>query len=272
MRVLGVDFTSRPRRSKPIVVAACDLRGDVLIFQSVESLADFGEFDNFLNSPGPWVAGFDFPFAHSRKFIDGMAWPDTWPAYADHLAAMTRERYRELLEAYKAGRPYGDREHPRGFEAGSGAASPQKLYGVPVALMLFEGVPRLRTAGLHLPGLCDGDPGRQAVEAYPGVAARALLRGGKSYKTDDRREQTVALHDARRNILSALTGQPGRDRFTIRVEAPASLADDPSGDQLDALLCAVQAAWAFRAVLGDPARMAATDPREGWIADSSMFA
>jgi hypothetical protein len=34
-------------------------------------------------------------------------------------------------------------------------------------------------------------------------------------------------------------------RYGLRVEAPKTLVDDPSGDELDALLCAIQAAWAW---------------------------
>ena len=46
------------------------------------------------------------------------------------------------------------------------------------------------------------------------------------------------------------------------------LVDDPTGDSLDALLGAVQAAWALRnrcELFGGP--RAGIAPREGWIAD-----
>lgn len=35
------------------------------------------------------------------------------------------------------------------------------------------------------------------------------------------------------------------DVYSLKVEADPNLAEDPSGDRLDALLCAIQAAWAW---------------------------
>lgn len=53
----------------------------------------------------------------------------------------------------------------------------------------------------------------------------------------------------------------------LRVQAPDHLADDPAGDQLDALLCVIQAAWARTQRgngYGSPDHV---DALEGWIAD-----
>ncbi|MCX7890655.1 MAG: DUF429 domain-containing protein [Rhodobacteraceae bacterium] len=269
MRILGFDFTSRPTRRKPVTCACCRLEGDILAFEGIGTFDDLAGFEAALRRPGPWVAGFDFPFAHARRFVTAMEWPAVWPDYAAFLAGMTRAQYRAALEAYKAPRPPGDREHRRAFEGGTGAASPQKLYGVPVALMLFEGVPRLLAAGLHLPGLCPGDRARIGVEAYPGVAARALLGARRPYKSDGPAGDDPARAAARRAILVALGGEAGRARFGLAIDAPADLAEDPAGDALDALLCAVQAAWAFRRGHtrdGPPG----ADPLEGWIADPAV--
>ncbi|MYD88520.1 MAG: hypothetical protein F4Y14_21605, partial [Acidobacteria bacterium] len=54
--------------------------------------------------------------------------------------------------------------------------------------------------------------------------------------------------------------------MTVAADDPC-LVGDPTGDSLDALLCAVQAAWAWRNrswLFGNAARV---DPLEGWIAD-----
>lgn len=269
MRVYGVDFTSVPGPRKPVAVAVCRLAGDILTFERLERIVSHANFERSLASPGPWIGGFDFPFTQSRRFLENIGWPTAWPAFAAHLGRMNRDAYRAALEGYKRDRVMGDREHSRGFEAGTGAASPQKLYGVPVALMLFEGVPRLHRAGVHVPGLHDGDPGRIAFEAYPGVAARALI-GRAPYKTETRTKQTPALLDARRAILAALTGPAGQARFGLSVKAPGWLADDPGGDPLDALICAVQAAWGMRAQAADPTLLSRIDPVEGWIADPDV--
>lgn len=50
-----------------------------------------------------------------------------------------------------------------------------------------------------------------------------------------------------------------------------SLADDPSGDGLDALLCAIQAAWGYTERdhdFGAPA--SGYDRLEGWICDPAL--
>jgi hypothetical protein len=132
--------------------------------------------------------------------------------------------------------------------------------------MLHAGVPLLRSAGVRLPAHAPGagDAGRVALEAYPGLLARELI-GSRSYKSDDRAKQTADRLIARKDIVEAL--EQGRTRLGLRLKLSAAqrdaLADDASGDALDAALCLVQAAWAAqRPGWGLPAGV---DPLEGWI-------
>lgn len=239
----------------------------------IERFEDFAAFERFLQRPGRWVAGFDFPFAQARKFLAGIGWPgtDSWPGYVEHVGRLTRAEFRRDLIAYRSPRPAGDRHHHRSFDRLCAAQSPQVIDYTPVGMMFFEGAPRLLHAGVHLPGLRAGDRDRVCVEAYPGVAARALA-GRESYKADAARRQTAARHAQRRRIFAALTGDAGAGRFGgLRVAAWPGLAEDPTGDSLDALICAVQAAWALRAGLtGAGPRNG--DPLEGWIADPDALA
>jgi hypothetical protein len=260
MRVYGIDFTSSPRRSKPITCAACRLNGKQLILEEMRPLGDFIAFERQLAEPGRWIAGIDFPFGQSRRFIENIGWPSDWQGYVTHVAKMDRPTFRKLLDEYRAPRPSGDREHRRKVDALAGSISPQKLYGVPVGLMFFEGAPRLLASSARLPLLRPIADDRIIVEAYPGVLARRLI-GHRSYKHDTRRRQTADQAAARRSIFEALDD----------VEAPADVIDDPTGDQLDALLCAVQAAWAWsmrEENFGIPAK---ADPLEGWIVDKSLY-
>jgi hypothetical protein len=58
--------------------------------------------------------------------------------------------------------------------------------------------------------------------------------------------------------------------YGFAIEAPIALCDDPLGDHLDALLCAVEAAWAWQNRahgFGVPTDL---DPLEGWIADPPL--
>jgi hypothetical protein len=132
--------------------------------------------------------------------------------------------------------------------------------------MFFEGAQRLRAAGVTIPILQTSDPERIVIKAYPGVLARALI-GRRGYKQDTKAKQTPQQAQARRDILAALTGTAFADGYGIAVEAPAELAEDPSGDRLDALLCAIQAAWVWTRRdhgFGLPEHV---DSLEAWIAD-----
>jgi Protein of unknown function (DUF429) len=136
--------------------------------------------------------------------------------------------------------------------------------------MFYEGAPRLLNSGVTVPGLQSGDTGRIVVEAYPGVLARYLI-GRESYKTDNRKMQTEKQREWRRFMLDKILSGGIEDRYGLRIQASKnleSLADDPSGDEIDALLCAIQAAWAWTMRdknYGMPSR--AESMLEGWIAD-----
>ncbi len=240
-----------------------ELRARSLHYVGLQRWADFAEFERFLASEGPWVAGLDFPFGQARRFVENIGWPQSWPEYAAEVARLSRPEFRDLLDNYRKDRDPGDKEHKRETDALTGAVSSQKLYGVPVALMFYEGVPRLLDSTVSIPLLRPTSDSRTALESYPGKLARDLI-GRRPYKQDVRDKQTAAQTEARRDLLEALTsGAAG-----IAVKAPASLADDPMADELDALLCAVQAAIAMtRPGFGIPET---ADPLEGWIAGTSV--
>ena len=267
MKVLGIDFTSRPKRSKPIACLNCVLENHVLRVCELESFVDFESFECALNRPGPWIAGFDFPFGLPRKFIKNIGWPGDWAGYIAHAHNLGRDGFRAALDDYRKDRPNGDKEHKRMTDSLAGAISPQKLYGVPVGLMFFEGAPRLLKSRLTIPGLISGDPARIAVEAYPGILARQLI-GRHSYKHDNKKKQTLERATARQDIMNIMcSGQLPKAYGGMAVEASWTLADDHTGDQLDALLCAVQAAWAHLQGPDNFGMPPDTDSLEGWIAD-----
>lgn len=141
-----------------------------------------------------------------------------------------------------------------------------KWVNPPVVLMLHAGAPRLLAAGVTLPGLHAGDPSRIALEAYPGMLAR-LLAGRTSYKSDDARKNDQARRATREAITAAL--ESGGQKFSITVSFADGLrqacVDDFSGDTLDAVLCAVQAAWGWRRRERNYGLPASVDQLEGWI-------
>ncbi|MBN2887285.1 MAG: DUF429 domain-containing protein [Chromatiaceae bacterium] len=147
--------------------------------------------------------------------------------------------------------------------------------------MFFEGAPQLLRAGITIPRVHDGDPERICVEAYPGLLARALI-GRRPYKQDDPRKQSPEREQPRRELLTMILDGRTRSAYGLEIQAPLSLADDPGGDTLDALLCAIQTAWAWTQQAHDdgqptapgsprPIPMPVSDPLEGWIADPHLL-
>jgi hypothetical protein len=116
-----------------------------------------------------------------------------------------------------------------------------------------------------VPNLQIGDPTRIVVEAYPGVLARKFI-GTQSYKNDSKKKQTDTQRVVRRNLLRQLTDDYLTD-YGLNVVADKSLAEDPTGDELDALLCAIQAAWSWTQRENGFGAPSNVDALEGWIAD-----
>jgi len=271
MRIIGVDFTSAPRRAKPISVAHGELRDGALRVTALEPLYDFAAFEALLSRPGPWTGGFDLPFGLPSELVRDLGWPRSWKRLVRYCGGLTRAQLRAAFDAYRATRPAGARYAHRATDRPAGSSSPMKLVNPPVALMFQEGAPRLAAAGVHLPGLADGDRARVALEAYPGLLARAVTRA--SYKSDARALQTPARKAARRAIIAAL--ERGEHPLELKVIFGAhrvvsgarrlrqQVIEDASGDSLDAVLCAVQAAWAaIRPRWGLPRHIPCC---EGWI-------
>jgi hypothetical protein len=255
LKLVGVDFTSAPRKGKPITWASGMLRNGVLRLEAVLGLPSIDAFDAALRTPGPWVAAFDLPFGLPRELVEHLGWPNQWIACITHYASLSRDEIRSTFAAFCAARPVGSKFAHRACDGPAGSSPSMKWVNPPVALMMHAGVPRLISAGVHLPGLHDGDRTRVALEGYPGLVARDLI-GRRSYKSDDASKQT-----ADRLI------EQGRSRYAVRLSLrPAqreSLIDDAGGDRLDAVLCMLQAAWAAQQPgFGLPAQM---DPLEGWI-------
>ena len=266
MRIYGVDFTCAPRKAKPIMVASGKLSRGVLDVEEIEKLQSFGEFETFLARPGPWLGGFDFPFSLPRELVRDLGWPADWPGLVAHCAAMSRIAFRSSLDRYRASRPIGRKYAHRATDYPAGSSSPMKLVNPPVALMFHEGARRLAAVEVHLPGLLNRNSSKIALEAYPGLLARKQLGIRDSYKSDTRREQTPARQAVRRKILQALkAGKPLRVRLEMPRRIEKLAVADGTGDTLDALICAAQAAWGWTRKKSNFGLRPGADAAEGWI-------
>jgi len=76
-------------------------------------------------------------------------------------------------------------------------------------------------------------------------------------------------------LLRSLGGEAARQRYGCTTVVPEedapALVEDGTGDQLDALLCAVQAAWAYTKRQFNYGIPADADSSEGWIVDPATF-
>ena len=275
--LLGCDFSSSPSRQKPIVLALGRLVDGRVQLSKLKQIATLDSFSEWLSKPGTaWVGGFDLPFGLPRELVQALGWPTDWAACLDHYQQLSRPEIRTHFKAFCDARSVGQKFAHRATDRPAGSSPSMKWVNPPVAYMLHSGVPRLRAAGVHLPGLMPHQPGAQrvALEAYPGLLAREVL-GRRSYKSDDRARQTPERQAARAELVAALeAGQHAGTalrlglRLDISAVQRATLVDDASGDSLDAVLCLLQAAWALQQhqqgapLYGLPPDM---DPLEGWI-------
>jgi hypothetical protein len=260
----GVDFTSAPRRGKPVVWAwGAWQRPGLLKLERFDEDLSPAAFSASLRRPGPWLAAFDMPFGLPRELLAALGWPADWAGAMTHYASLSRVDIVATFSAFCDARPAGSKFAHRACDGPAGSSPSMKWVNPPVAFMLHAGVPALRDAGVDMPGLAAGDAARVALEAYPGMVARALI-GRRSYKSDTKALQTPERLIARKDLVDALEQGRWRGlRLKLTHAQRDELVDDAQGDRLDAALCLLLAAWAdTRPGYGMPAD---ADPVEGWI-------
>ncbi|MFZ9811863.1 MAG: DUF429 domain-containing protein, partial [Burkholderiaceae bacterium] len=247
-------------------------------------------FEAFLATPGPWLGGFDLPFGQPRVLIAHEGWPEQWRDFVRFFCAADRQAIRGRFKAWCDARPVGDKFAWRATDRPAGSSPAMRWTNPPVAWMMQAGIGRMVEAGLCFPAHGDQCPGlleniglvaaglpsaspvlprvclpaRIALEAYPGFTARQVTR--QSYKSDTGAKQDSDRAYHRQKILRALLrGEAGlRPRLVATPGWIRQLTIDGSGDLLDAVICALQAAHAATEPrFGLPARL---DPLEGWIA------
>ena len=267
--IVGCDFSSSPTRAKPIIMAWGEHRQGRVQLARLERLESLDAFEAWLRQPQSWLGVFDLPFGLPRELVEHLGWPTTWPELMRHYASLDRQDIRNTFAAFCKARPVGHKFAHRAADKPAGSSPSMKWVNPPVAYMLHAGVPRLMNAGVHLPGLHDGDSTRVAVEGYPGLLAREIL-GKRPYKSDDKAKQTADRLIARKDLITAL--EHGQTRLKLRLKLTHAQRDnlvgDAKGDSLDAVLCLMQAAWAQIQHAQGAMRYGlpvGADSLEGWI-------
>jgi Protein of unknown function (DUF429) len=274
VNIVGVDFTSRPTRQKPITVAHGVWAGAVVQLKSLERHTSFDAFAAWLDKDEPWIGAFDMPFGLPRELVEQLQWPTQWLPLMQHYCALSREDIRNTFRAFCDARPVGGKFAHRATDKPAGSSPSMKWVNPPVAYMLHAGVPLLLKAGVHIPVLYESRSIKKALEGYPALVSRDLI-GQRSYKSDDKAKQTPERLIARKDLLTAL--EAGHSCLNLRLKLTplqaSQLADDASGDLLDATLCLMQAGWAAARYAAGDARYGLpkqVDALEGWIISSEL--
>jgi len=275
MQIYGIDFTSAPDRKKPMTCASGIFTKDKgITILRVEYFTLWSEFESFLLSKGPWFCGMDFPFGLPVEFLDKMNLPRDWSKYVKAVSRWEKKGFEKKILQYKKKRPKGRKDSLRITDVLAHSQSPLKLVRAPVAKMFFEGAPRLLESGVSVLPCHPADNNRIVVEAYPALLARRFA--GK-YKDASSQGLSAEVDTGRKKIIKGLKSAAlGKEfGFTIHLEKPviAEITDDAGGDALDAVLCAIQAAWSWKAGkpgYGMPGLHHPILESEGWIVDPRL--
>jgi hypothetical protein len=260
VRILGVDFTSRPTRKKPITACWANLNGTVLAINSLIAIENWESFDSLLATPGPWIGGFDLPFGQPTEFLDSLGFQRDYRQLIETTGALSREEWVAQCRSFRSAD--GRRELQRETDKKAKATSPMKCYFTPVARMFHAGMPPILASGASIPAhQIEGDA-RIALEVYPALVAEALA-DSRSYKTDSIRKIRAEHRPRRNQIAESLTKE---NPYELKVtNIPPGITESPGADELDSILATLAAAWAStQPNWGIPEGI---DPQEGWICD-----
>jgi hypothetical protein len=293
MRIYGLDFTSAPssgsskaKRLKSLMLAVCTLENGLLKVDDFESLNGtsrgyFSKFEAWLRTKGEWIAGLDFPFGQPAQLIDDLHWPKTWAGYVGYVNELGKNGFEDVIDKYREKKPQGQKELRRETDYLARCASPMKLYFIPVGKMFFQGAPRLLHSKLSIhPVRIVASEDRHVIEAYPKLVAQSCI-SRESYKSDNPGTNGTLMTQQRQQIVSTICAIDGNktpflNTYNIRVkmspELKSECVNDQSGDYLDSVLCAVQAAWGYTMRNRNYGIPEEANILEGWICDPKTFA
>jgi hypothetical protein len=299
MRIYGLDFTSNPSKSKRLTLAHCELDDDRLTVISLESLntdtdGDFSKVIAWLNGKDSykknWIAGIDFPFSLPVAAVEHFHWlginnTQNWESILTNVYAScpTLTQFQDKIESWKRKNKTNNLVKVHSVKrqtdqlAGSTVSTPLKVRdNPPVGSMFYAGAKLLQQSGASVYPVRVNDDKRRIVEAYPALVVNRLV-GMRKYKDAAGAAKKQLAVATRCDICAQLDDcsfygvkvsfQNDKDR--------QGCVEDPAGDKLDSVLCAVQAAWSATHSNGLPEF---TIPPlreivllEGWITDPVLM-
>lgn len=274
MQIYGIDFTSAPSKRKPITCAQGMFDGNTLTITALKHFYNFQAFEEWLKRSGPWVAAMDFPFSQPLRWVNNMGWPTVWDAYVALIEKMTLTEFTDCIKTYRNQQPAGEKYHLRPIDRVAKACSPMMIDYTPVGRMFYQGAKRLLQSDASIVPFIHRNPDKIVVEGYPAMIAR-MFCGKQGYKSDDKiRQQCEKRRQARLDMIAGLTSETLQQRYGFQLHLPWAILqqlETPDGDNLDAVLCAIQAAWAFTKRAQDYGIPNTSEALEGWIADPGFI-
>ena len=272
MKIFGIDFTSAPSRKKPIAIAEGEIKRETLTLQKIHTLTSFAEFEDFLKQKGPWIAGIDFPFGLPGAFMSTLGLPHNWRNYVQKLTGRSKTEFEKKIKSFKSKHSSPYKEPLRFTDILASAQSPLKLVNAPVAKMFYEGSKIILKSGASILPCHPNKGNRILLETYPALVAR---RFAKTYKSETK--DSPKIKAARKKIISEILSPNLKAEFGFTVMIDDStinqIQGDAKGDLLDAVLCSLQAAWAWqqgKPNFGIPAASKNLLQSEGWMVDPSL--
>lgn len=250
--VLGIDFTSAPRKAKPICITIGDFSNEILIVHDVVSIQSLQDFTSYLAKKSEWTGGFDLPFSMPLEFIKKeFDNPKTWEDWVDEIEKQGETNFYQRLENFKSKQPKGKKHLLRQTDRECQAISPMMLYGVPLAKMFYRGALRLHKQKCSLWPMRIVNSNKTAIEVYPSFFAKQII-GNLPYKNDSKSKQTVTQKLNREKLIEYLLSNKFKKNWGFSIEIDSlqlnQCINDATGDTLDSLICCVQAAWASKVI------------------------
>ena len=144
---------------------------------------------------------------------------------------------------------------------------------MPTGRLFQRGAPRLLRSPVSVLPCRPNRDERVVLEAYPALVARRLI-DRRPYKGTSTDESSDLRLDARRDLLNGLMSQQLEDAFGVTLSVDPSIRDElieePSGSYLDAILCSLQATWAWNNREHGWGIPSSADTLEGWIVDPAL--
>jgi len=272
--VFGIDFTSAPQNQKAISVAEGRFCHRVLTIVNLFDINTLEQFSEFLEKPGPWLAAIDFPFGLPRKLVLNCHWPRLWEGYVEHVSFMGKQKFEETLRSYRD--PETDRSRLlRETDKKAKSRSPMQLDFTPVGKMFFAGAPLLvRSPCTVVPFRWRRNNAGIVVEGYPKLVVTKVV-GKSAYKSEFPSDASSTHSEARNSVLHWIQSEDAQVcyGFIVRLDdgVTEKCISDTKGDALDAVLCAMQATWAWTQRRNEYGVPDSCDKLEGWIVDPEMI-